>query len=189
MGVMIGCDEKVSRTYRIQINDTIENADEFADVIELLYQATDEDVFVFLLNSGGGRLDAATALINTMAITQAHTVGVIKDDASSASALIFFACDEHEVFATSSMTLHECIYGIDDQGSKVRSAADHINKKYMVLFDMVAGGFLSDSEKAEMYKGVNFSFIGEEIADRMQKVYELRMGDDEQEEPQKPLMS
>ena len=83
----------------------------YRDLIHLLYMADDNVEFNLLLNSPGGNLSAAMAIIEAIKNTEAMVRAVIIHECHSAASIIALNCHEIVVTDTAHMMIHTASYG------------------------------------------------------------------------------
>ena len=71
----------------------LEEADEYIDLIDMLYKAGPEDTIIMHINTGGGLLDTAVHIIHAMKGCQATIVTCADGACYSAGSLILFSGD------------------------------------------------------------------------------------------------
>lgn len=77
--------------YNFYIYGSIGPVIDYADMIAALDHATEADVFRVHINTPGGDLDSALAIIHAFMRTRAHVVTIADGEVASAGTIIFFA--------------------------------------------------------------------------------------------------
>jgi len=172
--LMITARQKVSTEYDVSIRDDIDSNDYFADLIELLRTATQEDVFHLYFSTDGGMLDATQELLAAMSVTQALIVGHLTNKAISAGSIIFLNCHEWQVYAGSHMMVHQMSYSAGGGNQNVKGQVDFYARMNEKLVKNTYIGFLTPEEIQDVLNGKDVYLEDAEVAERLEQYAEFR---------------
>lgn len=155
---------------KIFIDESIREPKYYRGVIHKLQTLSERDVVILHIDSPGGYLDGAMALIDAMENTQAKTIAVISGMAASAASIIALRADEVVVSHNARMLVHPARYGYVGKMVDVR---DHVkfNDRYISkIFEDSYEGFLSPDEITQCIDGKELYMDSEEILERLEKM-------------------
>ena len=92
------------------IKNKIKESCYYRDLIEVLNNATEQDLVVLNINSGGGMLDSAISIIDALRNTRANTLAWISGSAYSAAGLVALSCQNVEVGEFATLMCHNSQY-------------------------------------------------------------------------------
>jgi len=172
--LMITARQRVSTEYDVSIRDAIDSNDYFADLIELLRTATQEDVFHLYFSTDGGMLDATQELLAAMSVTEATVVGHLVNKAISAGSIIFLNCHEWQVYAGSHMMIHQMSYSAGGGNQNVKGQVDFYARMNEKLVKNTYTGFLTPEEIQDVLNGKDVYLEDVEVAERLEQYAEFR---------------
>lgn len=152
--------------YNIYLYGLIISAQQFVSAVEVLGNASDQDVVVIHLSTDGGSLDATDTLITAMNESEAHVVVKASGGVHSAGTLIILAADEFQLSDNANFLFHNGSCGAGGKFSDFISHADH-NKKYFERVIRTAyHGFLLETEIDDVLKGCDLWMDSDEFVRR-----------------------
>ena len=172
--LLITARQKVSNEYDVSIRDAIDSNDYFADLIELMRTATQEDVFHLYFSTDGGMLDATQELLAAMSVTEATVVGHLVNKAISAGSIIFLNCHEWQVYAGSHMMAHQMSYIAGGGNQNVKGQVDFYARMNEKLVKNTYTGFLTPEEIQDVLNGKDVYLEDVEVAERLEQYAEFR---------------
>lgn len=172
--LLIKAKPKTSNYYKVYIRDDIDSSDYFADLIELLYTASEDDVFNLYFSTNGGMLDATQELLAAMSVTQALIVGHLTNKAVSAGSIIFLNCHQCQVYAGSHMMIHQMSYSTGGGNQNVKGQVDFYSKMNENLVRDNYIGFLTPEEIQDVLNGKDVYLEDVEVAQRLPEYAEFR---------------
>ena len=127
----------------------------------------DTDVRLFI-SGPGGSISAALNLINYLRNTPLYVTGIAVNNCSSASALIWLACENREIFPYSRIMLHEVTHTIYEDvrytAERVAEILDDMNRLNDDIYKLVANAFGKSKEDIkEIIKGKDYYINADEI--------------------------
>jgi len=171
IGSMIRTTEQKVCSHQIFLDEDIGAPSKYRDLINLLYMANEDDQVNIFVNSSGGFLSSAMAIIEAIKGSSAKVRAIITGECHSAASIIALHC--HEILVTDSahMMIHTANYGAGGNTHVVKKHVDfstsHINKIIHQTYD----GFLTPEELVEVNKGVEMWFDSSQIKHRLDLKY------------------
>ena len=156
----------VSNQFTVDIDEPFTSPVYYRTIVQMLTEATENDLVVFRMNSPGGREDALLALIDAVKNTQATTVSVIVGECASAASLFVMYTDEVIVTDNSRMLCHGASYGYAGKDSDVRAHVNHTAKTVDKLIRNSYKFFLTDAEIDDLLDGRELYLDSDEINER-----------------------
>jgi ATP-dependent protease ClpP protease subunit len=156
--------------HQVSLDEPISEPSKYRDIINLLYMADENVEFNIFINSPGGSLMSAMAIIEAIKATNGDVRGIITGEAHSAGSMIALSCPEIVVTDSAHMLIHTCSYGTVGQSGSIQSHVDFSTKMIHRILDDIYSGFLTKEELIEVKKGVEFWFDAPEIRKRLLKM-------------------
>ena len=165
---------KTNRSIKIFLDESIREPKYYRTVLQGIDSLNEGDLVIININSYGGHLDGAIALINAIENTEADVHVIIEGIAASAASLIALAAPSISVSPYATMMVHSATFGAFGKQSDVISHASFVDKQVRNLMGSVYKDFLSDKELEEVIMGKELWFTSEEIVLRLEKRCELQ---------------
>ena len=156
-------------THEVFLDMDIEDPHKYRNLISLLINAQANDRIHLYINSNGGNLDTAIAIINAMLVCQAEITGFIMGACHSAASIITMYCHNVHVFETAYMMIHTASFGNFGNTTTVKTQTDFTVEQVEKLLDDAYKGFLDSKEMKEVKQGIELWFDSEEIRKRLKK--------------------
>lgn len=156
-----------SNLITVYLDQAIVQPDYYRNVFNMLLEAGEEDQVMFMMNSGGGRLDGMNMLIEGVKLTDATTVAVIVGECHSAASIFALHCDNVQVLESATMLCHQVSFGIGGKQSDVLSHVAHVSKTSEKLLRETYKYFLTEQEITEMLSGREIYLDSDEIIIRL----------------------
>jgi ATP-dependent protease ClpP protease subunit len=164
---------QTTKMIKAYLDEDIKDAKYYRPLIHAIESAGEGDLIYLSINSYGGYLDGAIALINAMQSTEANVHACIDGTAASAASLIALAAPSIAVSPHASMMIHAATFGSFGKQSDVMSHASFVDKRVKSLMANIYKDFLTDQEFAEVLMGREMWFDFEQIHERLEKRAEL----------------
>jgi ATP-dependent protease ClpP protease subunit len=165
---------KVNRCIKVHLDENIREAKYYRTVLQGIESLGEGDVVLLNINSYGGQLDGAIAIINAIENTDADVHADIEGVAASAASLIALAAPSISVSPYATMMVHSATFGAFGKQSDVISHASFVDKQVRNLMGSVYKDFLTDKELEEVIMGRELWFDAEEIVRRLELRGELQ---------------
>ena len=156
-------------THEVFLDMDIEDPHKYRNLISLLINSPATDRIHLYINSNGGNLDTAIAIINAMMVCQAEITGFIMGACHSAASIISMYCHNIHVFETAYMMIHTASFGNFGNTSTVKTQTDFTVQQVEKLLDDAYKGFLDKKELTEVKQGLELWYDSEEIRKRLKK--------------------
>lgn len=164
---------QTSRCIKAYLDENIKEAKYYRNWIQSVESLGENDLVYLSVNSYGGYLDGAIAIINAMQSTGATVHVCIDGVAASAASLIALAAPSISVSPYASMMIHAATFGAFGKQSDVISHASFVDKQVKNLMQDIYKDFLTEEEFQEVIVGREIWFDAEEIVERLKRRAEL----------------
>lgn len=174
------------------IDSEITEPENYRDLLSILFNAGPGDTIHVFINSGGGNLDTALAIIEGLKNTQASVAAFIIGACHSAASFISMYCHEVAVLDSAYSMVHTATFGSVGMTGNVKSHTDFTVRQVEKLLNETYEGFLSKEELVKVKSGVELWFDAEEIRKRMEnrvKFLEAKLSSKAQQRPAKKAQS
>ena len=156
-------------TYHFHIDEEIKEPRYYRTLIDTLYTATPNDTVVLSINSDGGSLDSAVAIIEALRGSPAQTVSVIVGRCCSAASLIALSCQFTEVSEFAVGMAHSCRYGAGGSSGDIKGQAEFEHRMVEKIYRSVYQDFLSESEIQSVVNNGTIWMDNEDIINRLEQ--------------------
>ncbi len=170
--VHINTIESVYRTHEVFLDSTIDEPNKYRELISLLINAGENDKIHLFINSNGGHLDTAGAIISGILSSRAEVTAFLMGATHSAASLISMYCHAVHVYDTAYMMIHTASFGSSGNTPTVKAHTDFTIKQCEKLMLDAYEGFLSKAEMDKVLNGLELWFNAEEIKPRLKKRFE-----------------
>lgn len=163
----INTSERSTRHHDIYLDGEITEPANYRELISLLFNACEDDTILIFINSTGGQLDTATAIVEGLKATGAHVTGIIVGACHSAASIISMYC--HDVIVTDNAysMVHTASFGSSGSAGNVKAHTEFTVRQVEKLLNDTYEGFLTKDELTKIKAGVEMWFDAEEIKSRM----------------------
>ena len=159
---------KTNRCVKVYLDENIKEAKYYRSWLQAVDSLSEGDLILININSYGGQLDGAIAIINAIQNTDADVHASIEGVAASAASLIALASPSISVSPYATMMVHSATFGAFGKQSDVISHASFVDKQVRTLMHSVYKDFLTDKELEEVIMGKEMWFDAEEIVRRLE---------------------
>lgn len=156
-------------SHQFFMDEEIGPPSKYRDLIHALYTAGPNDQFNIMVNSCGGFLSSAMAIIEAFKSTDATVRAIIVGECHSAASMISLNCHEIIVTDAAHMMVHTASYGAGGSTGNVKSHTDFSTDFINKMLDSTYTGFLLEDEMSDMKKGVELWFDAKQIRSRLDK--------------------
>ena len=170
--VHINTIESVYRTHEVFLDSTIDEPNKYRELIYLLINAGENDKIHLFINSNGGHLDTAGAIISGILSSRAEVTAFLMGATHSAASLISLYCHAVHVYDTAYMMIHTASFGSSGNTPTVKAHTDFTIKQCEKLMLDAYEGFLTKAEMDKVLNGLELWFNAEEIKPRLKKRFE-----------------
>lgn len=157
----------VSFTY--YLDSSIASPSNYQPLLHCLNDMQECDSLDIYLNSGGGRLDTAMAIIAGINNTEGNVTVISNGMAASAAGIILLQSPNIVITPISQFMAHNASFFTGGKVGEIESNVTFSKKYIDRLLDDTYSGFMTEEEIKDLKKGVDFYFDSEEIIDRLGK--------------------
>lgn len=143
--------QKVSNQYSIFIDNSLDTPQDMRYAIQVLATAQESDEVLMFLNSPGGSVDAAQALINVMMQCEAPITVIGSGTIASAAAIILSACESFQLDPFCSVMYHPCTGGYGGTMDDIVGYGTFQKKQTEDLLNYYAIGILTEEELRQIH--------------------------------------
>lgn len=162
----------VHNKFEFNLDEDIKEPSYYRNLIEVLNNATEQDLVVLNINSGGGHLDSAISIIDALRNTRANTLAWISGSAYSAAGIIALSCNNLEVGEFASLMAHNSQYGLGGYTTDIKDRAVFEHKMISKIMHSVYKHFLSVDEVEAVLSNKTIWMDADEIVERFTKMQE-----------------
>lgn len=167
--------------FEFNLDEDIKEPSYYRSLIEVLNNATEQDLVVLNINSGGGHLDSAISIIDALRNTRANTLAWISGSCYSAASLIALNCQNLEVGEFATLMCHNSAYGLGGYTTDIKDRAIFEHKMTSKIMHSVYKHFLSLDEIESVLANKTIWMDADEIAERFAIMQEKLMDEFEAE--------
>ena len=181
--VHINTIESTYRTHEVFLDVAIDEPSKYRELVSLLINANENDKIHLFINSPGGHLDTAGAIISGILSSRAEVTAFLMGACHSAASLISMYCHAVHVYDTAYMMIHTASFGSSGNTPTVKAHTDFTIKQCEKLMIDAYEGFLTQEEIKKVLNGLELWFNAEEIKPRLKKRFaavELQMKKDQE---------
>lgn len=166
-GGMIRSTEQKLMSHQVSIDEDIGVPAKYRDLINLLYMCNEGDQVNIFINSAGGMLSSAMAIIEGIKGSASTVRAIITGECHSAASIIALHCHEIMVTDSAHMMIHTAQYSSGGNTHNVKVHTEFSTKHINAMIDSTYEGFLSPDEIFEIKKGVEMWFDAGDIKKRL----------------------
>jgi len=171
----------VHNKFEFSLDEDIKEPSYYRNLIEVLNNATEQDLVVLNINSFGGHLDSAISIIDALRNTRANTLAWISGSAYSAAGLIALSCQNVEVGEFATFMCHNSQYGLGGYTTDIKDRALFEHKMTSKIMQSVYRFFLSPEEIESVLMNKTIWMDSDEIIERLSYMQEKFQEEFEQE--------
>lgn len=160
--------------HRVHLTRPIIDPHNYTGVIELLNNAGDSDVIQLIINTPGGQIRSAVALVNAIYNCKATVIGNLHGEVASAGTIIAMACDDLVINDYLEFLIHTYSGWVDGKGYEILGQAEFNQKNITKLMDKMYNGFLNIDELEKLHNGKTYIFDTDEVKERWEVVQQMR---------------
>lgn len=116
---------RVQHLFTVYLDEPVAGPQYYRNVINMMTDASEDDVIQFMVNNHGGRLSGLTSLIEALAFTKAHTVAVLTGETHSSASIFTLHCDTVQVLDSATMLCHNANYGTGGKANDIAAQVAH----------------------------------------------------------------
>ena len=159
--------EKTVYRHDVFLDTDIGDPAHYRELLSLLFNCTEDDTVNLFINSHGGQLDTALAIVEGLKTTKAHVVAIIIGACHSAASIITMYCHEVAVLDNAYSMVHTASFGAQGNTGNVKAHTEFTIRQVEKLLNETYEGFLTKEELVKIKSGVEMWFDADEIRKRM----------------------
>jgi ATP-dependent protease ClpP protease subunit len=150
------------------LDSEIGEPENYRELISLLFNANEGDSVSIFINSPGGHLDSAIAIVEGIKNTSAQVTGFVIGACHSAASIISMYCHQVMVMDNAYSLVHTASFGSSGNTNNVKSHTEFTVDMVEKLLNDAYEGFLTKEELAKVKTGVELWFTSEQIREKME---------------------
>ena len=159
--------EKTVHHHDVFLDGEISSPENYRELLALLFNAGEEDTINIFINSNGGHLDTALAVVEGLKATSASVTAVLIGACHSAASIISMYCHEVAVLDNAYSMVHTASFGAAGSTGNVKAHTEFTVRQVEKLLNDTYDGFLTKEELIRVKSGVELWFDSDEIRKRM----------------------
>jgi len=151
------------------LDEEIKAPDYYRPLLETIYTADEADTVILRIDSYGGHVDGALAIVDALENTDAQVHCYVSGMCASAATIIALSCPSLSVSPRSRWMIHQGSFG---SGGKVGDVMNHtlfVDQHLKSIMAECYGGFLSTQELNEVFMGRDIYMQYDEVMQRLEK--------------------
>ena len=157
--------QHVMNEYHVYLDEDFIEPSYYRNVLDLLRDGSENDTFIFHLNTYGGRDDSGMALVRAIQNTNSDTVAVIERNCMSTGAVGAVSCNQLSVNNGANRRTHQV--GAYGSGSNNKRYVDFIKSESDKEMEELFKDFLTEDEMREVvYNSSELYLNDEQIIER-----------------------
>lgn len=133
-------------SYDVYLTDNIASPADYNQLIHILKSLDSYHKVNLFINNGGGAVDSAFMIIDTMSKCKAHITSYLSGTVASAATIIALASDEVVTSPFLSFMAHNYYHGIQGTGNQVKDYVDFTDRELKRAFRSIYTNFLTEEE-------------------------------------------
>lgn len=174
--------------HQIFIHNNLEAPDELVAILDVLYQASENDEVVIHLNSGGGAIHSLDTLLTAVEACPAHIHVIATGNIASAATFILLSADSFEISPYASLLFHACSFGVYGESQDNLEYVQFVHKEnerlmrdyYSNLFSEEEINDIIQNKRQYWMTSKEFSERFEKASAKMKEQHEAQRKQDEQ---------
>lgn len=154
---------------KVFLDENIKEPVYYRQVLQRIDSMDENDKLHIVIDSFGGRLDSAIAIIQAMQNCKSQVLCEVRGTAASAGSLIALAAPTVFIHPYATMMIHHATFGSMGVSSNVVSHASFTDKQVRKIMSEVYADFLTEKELEQVFNGAEMWFDSEEIIKRLEQ--------------------
>lgn len=157
----------IAHSHTINIDEEFTHVSQFAELVDILEQASENDIVQIRLTSPGGNVASVLPLLSALDSTEAFVH--VHVDSDIASAATFLVMKAHMVTMNKhiSMMIHTASWGYGGHSGNMEASTNHYVKNVKGLARDVYQDFLTEQEFDRVFDGLELWFTPEQVYERL----------------------
>lgn len=168
-------------TYHFYIHGEVGPSEDYVELLDTLYNATDKDIIYLHFNTPGGYLNTAVEIIHAIAQTEATVVGSADGLVASAGSLLFFACHVFQLGEFCEVMLHDGSGGEFGKINENLKSAEFTSRRLHHIYHTIYGRFLTKEQVDSVLDGKDLYLTAHDVEEIIEKAIAEKEEEIEQE--------
>jgi len=156
-------------TYIFDIIGSIDEAEDYIDLIRTLRCSTEDEKIIITLNTPGGSIAVGVQIINAMRNSLSTVTTVMDGEVYSLGSLIFLAGDNHIINKNCLMMCHNYSGGTYGKGHEQAAELEAVSDWFEQLATEYYKGFLTDTEIKRLLNGKDYWLDSDLVIKRLKR--------------------
>ncbi len=144
----------------------IDSPDQYNELCHILRSAKSIDRVILHINTPGGILDSAVAIIDAIKASPARVEGHLAGTVASAGTIIALACDDITVADYTAWMTHNYSSGMSGKGHEMKAYQQFTDKSLNKAFKEIHEGFFTEEELDDVIDGKDIWMGKDEVLER-----------------------
>ena len=163
-------------TYHFYIHGEIGDSDEYVDLLDTLYTASESDIIMIHLNTPGGYLNTAVEIIHAIAQCAGKVVTCADGQVASAGSLLFFSGQTFIIGEFCEVMLHDGSGGNIGKTNENLKSAEFTAKRLSHIYHTVYGRFFEHDEVEKILDGKDLYLNSTEVEQLLEEYIKEQQG-------------
>jgi ATP-dependent protease ClpP protease subunit len=164
-------------TYHFYIHGEIGASEDYVELLDTLYNATERDIIILHFNTPGGYLNTAVEIIHAMAQCEGHIFGSADGLVASAGSLLFFACEQFIIGEFCEVMLHDGSGGEFGKINENLRSATFTSERLSHIYHTVYGRFFEHDVVEQVLEGKDLYLNSTDVEKLIEKAMEEQEGE------------
>lgn len=169
----------LNQCYQCTIDDDFTDVRQFAQLVDYLNNAAEDDIAFIRMSTSGGALHSIIPLIESMRNTAARIIMHVESDTASAGTILMMLADEVYINPYTTIMIHTASYGFYGHSGNMDANISHSTKAIERLVNEVYADYLTPAEIVRVLDGKEFYLTAEEAMERFKLRDELQQAEAE----------
>ena len=175
--------QETSHHFVVRLHNQIGPPSEYASLLNLFDNVTENDHVILDINSPGGVMDSAILIRRAIRSCAAPVTARIGITTASAATVIALACDNFEVDDLSTFHIHTASLGLGfGKVNDLHAAAEHNIRLIDKFVRQAYEHFLSEDELLSVLNGKEMYMDSENLYERLNRLMEARYAEESEEQ-------
>ena len=155
-------------TYHFYIHGVVGDSEDYVELLDTLYCASEDDILYMHINTVGGSLDTTVEIIHAMVESKANIVTCADGLVASAGSLLFFAGHAFKIGEFCEVMLHDGSGGDYGKINENLKAAQFTSNRIANIYRKIYGRFFTEAEIDDILGGKDFYLTSDDVGARIE---------------------
>jgi ATP-dependent Clp protease protease subunit len=178
-GIKMFNDPRILHSVDAYLDQEISDLKNYRNLLQFMHNMEPDDEMRIWIDSPGGYLQTARAIIEAMSSTEGQVTCIISGSADSAASLIALCSPNLLVSENATMMIHNASVGFEGKHGDIEAFVDFNRSMIRNLMKKVYRYFLTEEEISNVLMGKDYYFNYDDIIARLERRAELLQKDKE----------